>query len=66
MGTPVAMYASSMATQSLKSLRMKMECIRFDSAKSGRAQGGTTCDTVLITPCSQTHVTVNDMHGASA
>ncbi len=66
MGTPVAMYASSMATQSLKSLRMKMECIRFDSAKSGNAQGGTTCTTALSLPGSQTHITVNDMPRDSA
>lgn len=45
---PVAMYASSMAMQSLKSLRMKMECSRLESASSGKAHGGTTCVTQVM------------------
>ena len=44
---PVAMYASSMATQSLKSRSTKMECSRFDTASSVSAQGGTTCTEAL-------------------
>ena len=40
---PVAMYASSIAMQSLKSRKTKMEWSRFDSASSGSAHGGTIC-----------------------
>ena len=50
-----------MAMQSLKSLRIKMECIRFDSARSGNAQGGSTCSPVVTLCGNQTHIILTEL-----